>query len=352
MTITPPGYNFELQKDFLKKTNPKIIKVLYKYIDTIYYEQDDKYYIREHVNISTQNVYCIDDFNSGEKYILLLELLNIDKIDLFILFLDRYKDIDISDHNNLLLNTACRIGSYEIISKLIDMNIDITFNNNIAIKIASYFLCFPYHNTGPEKIILTLKILLDNGADINTDNEYVLCCASDNIFVFKYLLDLGHRYDIFSRENYCLRNCIYKFSVNIIYQSCCSNESQNITKEKILTDTNGNNFVMSDIIKHLLDLGANIDCNNGYIINYIIEKANKNLLNFFINYDIDFNLLKISSLQKGIKLMDCDMIKLLVENGVDFSKLNNEPVEDLRKINTANLLLEIGLSHEKMLELI
>ncbi len=242
-----------------------------------------------------------------------------------------------------------------MISRLINAGVDVTCNNNIAIKLAS-LMCNNIYTYQANDIIMTLEILIDNGADIHVNNEYVLCNASNNIYVFKYLLQLDYKYDITVRDNYCLQKCVHNYFNNMInyFDKLEGEEFSSIVKsgENVLFDINKNEFVISDVIEILLDLGADVNCSNGSIINDIVKYRDKYLIELFIKHGANISLLNVDSLLNIIKMMDNDIIKLLMENGVDFSKLNNEPIKNSQKINTANLLLEIGLNLEKVFELI
>ncbi|BCS83700.1 putative ankyrin repeat protein [Cotonvirus japonicus] len=357
MNIMELKYEFEFSEDLFNGANPKIIEVLNTRIDSVYCEHG-KYYITEYtknnIDDDTHNIYCIDDFNSVEKYLLLVELMRNHKINLFCGILNTYKDINVYDKNNLLLNMACKRCQYHVISRLIDTGVDVTFNNNIAIKIVSFYLFKDYYGYKKEYMIMILELLLSNGADIHVDNEYVLCCASHDIVIFKYLLQLGYKYDISSRDDYCLQRCINHY-YNQITNSLDKNNGRGSvreTGERFLPDINGNLFIVSDIIKDLLNMGANVNCNNGYIINDIVIYGNKYIIELFIEYGADLNLLTNDSLCRTISQMNCDIIKLLVGNGVKFNKLNDEPITNIKKINTANLLLEIGLTLEKIFDII
>ncbi|AVG46805.1 ankyrin repeat protein [Acanthamoeba polyphaga mimivirus] len=347
-------YSFELPKKFFENTNPNIINILNSYIHTVYHDECGRYYVVQYID-DMKNIYYVDDFNSKEIYYLIYLSLTISNTEIVCDLLDIYQDVNVSDFNNVLLNLACYRGQYSVISKLINAGVDVTCNNNIAIKLAS-LMCNNTYTYRDDDIIMILKILLDNGADIHLDNEFVLCNASHNIYVFKYLLQLDYKYDITIRDNYCLQKCVHNYFNNIInyYDKFEGQEFSSIVKsgENVLFDINKNEFVVSDVIEILLDLGADINCNNGYIINDIVKYRDKYLIELFIKYGANMSLLNVDSLLNIIKMMDCDIIKILMENGVDFSQLNNEPVKNLQKINTANLLLEIGLNLEKVFELI
>nr|WBF70195.1 putative ankyrin repeat protein [Megavirus caiporensis] len=348
-------YNFELPKEFFKDVNPKIRSVLNTYIHNVVYEQTDKYYIVEHDSKNnTKNIYYIDDFNSKEIYYLLYESLRNCRYELVCELLNIYRDVNISDNNNLLLNMACHRAQHPIISKLISAGIDVTANNNTAIKLVS--LLFGDYYIDRSDVIMTLEILLNNGADLHVDNDFVLCYASHDILAFRYLLQLDHKYDITTRNNYCLLKCVHSYFNNIIcqYDKLEGEEFSKIVKrkEKILIDININEFVVSDIIKILLNMGTNVNCNNGYIINDVVMYGDKYLIKLFIEHGADLNLVTNNSLIHIIKSLNNNTIKLLIDNGVNISKINYEPIKNLQKIEMGNLLLEMGLSYQKVLDLI
>ncbi|AZL89684.1 ankyrin repeat protein [Megavirus baoshan] len=342
-------YNFKLPESFFKDINPKIRNVLSTCLHNLVYKKTNKYYITEDDDEDgAVNIYYIDDFNSKEMYYLLYESIIDHRTELVCELLNIYRNINIFDFNNLLLNMACERAQYPVISKLISAGVDVTFNNNIAIKLVS--LSFTNHYIEQMNVIMTLELLLNNGADLHVDNDFILCYASDNIFIFKYLLQLEHKYDITSRDNFCLQRCVHNYFNNINYKDALSSIME--SEEKVLVDINGNEFIVSDLIKILLDLGANVNCCDGYIFNEVVLYDYKYLIELFIEYRADLNLITSDSLSTIINEGDYNKIKLLRDNGLDFSKLNNEPVKNLKKINTANLLLETGLKLEKIFELI
>lgn len=355
MNISKPKYNPELPEDFFIDVNPKIIKLLSTCIHNVVYEQPDRYYIAEYDGeYNIKDRYYVNDFNSKETYYLIYESLRNAKTELVCELLNIYQDVNIYGYDNLLLNIACSKGQHNVISKLINIGVDITTNNNLAIRLVS-LLCNSYYYYYGD-IIAIFELLLNNGADIHADNDFVLCCTSNNIYIFKYLLQLDYKYNITSRDNYCLQRCVHNYFNNMVNQfdKLEGEDFSHIVgaKEKILIDINGNEFVVSDIIKILLNLGANVNCRDGYIIDDVVKYGDKYIIELFIEYGANMDLVKTDSLLSIIKLMNCDMVKLLMEYGVNFNKLNYEPVKNLQKVEMANLLSKIGLNHEKILELI
>ncbi|AVL94523.1 ankyrin repeat protein [Moumouvirus australiensis] len=370
-------YEFEFSYEFIKSMNSSIEIIKRNFIGICYRieEEDNKIYLMEnskfdHYNYSNEEIWTkhdLYDLNPKEKFYLLVILIRnggythlLDKI------LHEHTDININDENNLLLNVACRKNNINIVKNLIELGVDVTFNNNLAIKIASKYC--NYDN------IDIMKLLINNGANVHVDDDYVLCCASHNPLLFKYLIDLGCEYNFSARNDYCLRQCIKNFysnssklyyleSVNNfestliqpifgnVMESFAYHTHDNI-KENIFYDSNDKSFVMSDIIKYLLDLGINVNCCDGFIINYIIEKCDTYLAKLIIQYGANLNLLTNDTLSRIIHYRNYEMVSFLIDNDVDFSRLNVRPIENNQFNKMVNLLISQGVNLENIISLI
>uniref|UniRef100_A0A6G6AB93 Ankyrin repeat-containing protein n=1 Tax=Borely moumouvirus TaxID=2712067 RepID=A0A6G6AB93_9VIRU len=184
---------------------------------------------------------------------------------------------------------------------------------------------------------------------------------------------MGNEYNIFVRNNYCLKQCIENYFRNtskLHHHEPINNfnESPMIqpsyfmepvegyihdnVKEKFFYCVNDKRFVMSDIIKYLLDLGVNVNCCNGFIINYIVEKCDTYLAKLIIQYGADLNLLTSDTLSRIIQFRNYEMVSFLIDNDVDFCRLNNKPIENNQFNKMINLLMSQGVNLENIISLI
>nr|AEX63196.1 putative ankyrin repeat protein [Moumouvirus Monve] len=379
MDVMKIDYEFQISNNFFDDTNYVIMEMIKTNCHNIVFEDNriylieylDDTYNNDNLNKTEYKEYNVDDFSSKEKFYLIIMLIKnknsmmIDKI------LNRYTDINISYQNNLLLNMACRENLFHVVINLINLGVDVTLDNNLAIKTAVIF-CQNWN-------IGIIDLLINNGANIHVDDDYVLCCASHKPYLFKYLIDLGYEYNLSTRDDYCLRQCIENYFSNK-NQFYCSEPLNNLYHEsgmihpvynynsfmepmdgKILTnnmgeyiiyDTNNKQFVMSDIIKYLLDSGANVNCCNGYIINYVVERGEIYLAKLLIKYGADLNLLTNDTLSIIIRCRNYEMVSFLKDNDINFSKLNSRPIKNIGFNKMINLLIDQGMNLENIIDLI
>ncbi|AZL89166.1 ankyrin repeat protein [Megavirus baoshan] len=143
-----------------------------------------------------------------------------DKINRFKLLMEYGANLFM--RNNIIFFDAVSFGYIEIVKFCIDHGIDVTIQNNRAIKLASesssYCCC------SNEASLDVVKLLVENGADIHIEQEYVLKKAIkvNNIELVKYLLEQGANYTYcrkyvgqFEKEN--------KYHKMIEFLSCQNN---------------------------------------------------------------------------------------------------------------------------------
>ncbi|AVG46418.1 ankyrin repeat protein [Acanthamoeba polyphaga mimivirus] len=115
-----------------------------------------------------------------------------DKINRFQLLMDH--GANLFAHNNIIFFDAVSFGYIEIVKLCISHGIDVTIQNNQAIKLASesngYCCC------SSETSLNVVKLLVENGADIHIEEGCVLKRAIkfNNVELVKYLLEQGVNY--------------------------------------------------------------------------------------------------------------------------------------------------------------
>ncbi|AGF85648.1 repeat protein [Moumouvirus goulette] len=245
-----------------------------------------------------------NDLNYDEKFYLLLECIKNKSFDHFIKFATIFNEINFSDEENLLLDTACKYEMFDIVKFLIGNGVSAYNNNNKAIKIATYY------NKGTNII----QYLIDSGANPHTDEEYPLCISAqtNKISMFKFLLKFNC--DINARNNYCLLASV-------------------------------NPYNSREFIDVLIEYGVNIHYDDEIVLKYAACNCDIYLVNKLLQHGADINFLTNECLLHVIKYGNYELIKLLVDNGVNFSQVNNEITKNNIEMRKNNLLIDQGVNH-------
>nr|AEX63191.1 putative ankyrin repeat protein [Moumouvirus Monve] len=252
-----------------------------------------------------------NDLNYDEKFYLLLKCIRNKSLNYFMQFAIIFNEIDLSDEENLLLNTACGHEMYDVVKYLIENGASVTYNNNKAIKIAA---CYN-NNTN------IIRYLIDSGADPHIDEEYPLCIATQTGNVEIFTLLLKYNCNINARNNYCLKTSVF-------------------------------NYFSRGLIDLLLEHGANVHCNNEYVLRYAVYMCDIYLVNKFLQYGANINSITNDCLLQVIKNGDIRLIKLLINHNVDFSRVNNEKIKANKTTEKINLLINQGVDHSVLLNLL
>ncbi|AKI80335.1 putative ankyrin repeat protein [Acanthamoeba polyphaga mimivirus] len=167
---------------------------------------------------------------------------------------------------------------YEMIKYLIDYGLDITFNNNFAIKLAS--LCH-------ENI---LKLVIDNGGDVHVDNEFPICLAANHgrLSCVKLLVDYGV-------DPFCHDNIVMKLASLEYY---------------------------NDIIKYMISIGADINSGNNFVLCNAIKNIDDKMIKTAINAGANINDINPNDIICLIKYQCPTTIDILVKYGLDISTVN------------------------------
>jgi len=171
-----------------------------------------------------------------------------------------------------------------------------------------------------------MKLLLDNGVDVNLKNKLNMTALTMAVIAnkedaVKLLIDYGADVDIPSTLNN---------KTPLMY--AMENKNENISKilqkktKSKMKDAHGNTMLLYAISSYQIDIEK---------VKSIISKTNQ------INV---FNDLGISALFKAIKFDNLELVKLLVENGADINLKNKNGVSALitaRKTNNNPQMIEL-----------
>ncbi len=115
-----------------------------------------------------------------------------DKINRFQLLMEH--GANLFAHNNIIFFDAVSFGYIEIVKLCISHGIDVTIQNNRAIKLASESSGYCCCNN--ETSLSVVKLLVENGADMHIEEACVLKKAIkfNNIELVKYFLEQGVNY--------------------------------------------------------------------------------------------------------------------------------------------------------------
>lgn len=220
---------------------------------------------------------------------------------------------DITRDNNILIRIAAKHGSYLCAKYLVEHGADVTTCDNYAIRIIS----FSNNNRYMSDFI---KLLVDNGADINSDNGYPIKYAA-------------------YKKNVCCLNLFIEMGANI-------HVDDDLPLRIAIHDT-----VIFDI---LLERSANINSDNGYILNYCLSKhLPVEHIKYLVDNGADLKLLNSTTISNIITYGNLDVIKYLINNGVNFCSINNSGYENLNNyIETINCLEYQGVNLKMLIALL
>lgn len=232
------------------------------------------------------------------------------------------------------LISECKINHFEyIFNFLIEYNLDIHHNDDILLRHSVFMI-----NTD------CVKILLDNNANIHTDNDTILSYVGHN----SYEHDSIHNYD---DRNY--KNAFEMVKILIDYGAIVSDPNMifySLLDKKVI----GKNFTNKDfkmqILKDILDYGIdfknkfNIYCEKKYILESCIILDNVEIFKLCIDYCADPFIENNIFLKLAIKYQSMKIIKLLLNIGAEF----NYEWEMKTTQSVIDLLLEYEITGHKL----
>ncbi|AYV85108.1 MAG: putative ankyrin repeat protein [Satyrvirus sp.] len=232
-------------------------------------------------------------------------------LDEFNNLVDKYRINPFENGNNFLYSAICS-ENFEIANYLLKNGIDVTFDNNLAIRLCAGFRD-PYN-------LLIIQLLIKYGADVNTNNDFpIRYAASRSNFTAVNIL-FNHGADIHANDDYCLK---------ILFELDMSDYNYDLYNERYI------------ILKSLIKNGANVNAGNDYALKKCIKYRYYQCLDLLLEAGANASSLECDDLINAINSED--VVNKLIKYGADFTKINNfhTPNEENKKIVTK--LLDIGV---------
>ncbi|AKI80334.1 ankyrin repeat-containing protein [Acanthamoeba polyphaga mimivirus] len=191
--------------------------------------------------------------------------------------------VDLSYNNNMFLKLAVNFSNEEVLNYLIDNGIDVTVENNFAIKLQSGVF-------GKSSVI---HLLINNGADVTVDNYFLYRCAA-------------------WQNN--------KEALEILFSY-----NPNVDATMLLASINPSE-IYEPILDFLISLNADVNINNGVILRKNIQYYP--VVKTLLKAGADISYFSTKDLIKIIRSCDKKLIDIYIKFGVDFSKINDIAIEE------------------------
>ncbi|BCS83411.1 putative ankyrin repeat protein [Cotonvirus japonicus] len=255
-----------------------------------------------------------------------------------------YYNVNLLDNENLLdseyisqiLKCSIWNSDYEIFIKFVSFCKDITFENNILLKIS---LEGRGNNDSKLKII---DYLISNGIDVQCcDNYAIKIAAGLDLSILNLIVEKGG--NIHANDNFPLLNSIFSFNHNclryLVEQGVDPYYRDNLPFVLSCEDYN------CECIKYLIELGIDVNIYNGYAIQKAIKIKDFELLTLLINNGGNMDYISDIDIIVIIRKAELETIKFLIKNGLDLSRVNSISANHFSKyiIERANIILESGV---------
>ncbi|AYV85201.1 MAG: hypothetical protein Satyrvirus6_33 [Satyrvirus sp.] len=322
------------------------------------------------INLSNINLFCdfFVNLDFRDKIEIIKFIVSKNKLNFFINATSMC-EINLDYGDNIFFCVAVANNSIDIVRYLVQNNIDVTSNNNIAIKIVpNSFLMDEQMADINEKI---LQILIGNGADVHIDNDFPIRAAATNFRyrTMKVLIDNGA--NIHANEEYILRTVCKITNTQLSMNSFFSTKDLTY-KDKIIVEFKKNLELLiehgADIRKHgsdalhisirnqcnecvrmLIECGVDIHAHNDYALYLSLITLNYDCIKMLFDAGMDTKSLNIMSLLCASA--DPKIFTLLVNNGANFGVPDNfyEAVTSKTSINIIEILCANGVDCKKLL---
>lgn len=234
----------------------------------------------------------------------------------------------------IALISECKTNHFEyIFNFLIEYNLDIHHDDDILLRHGAFMI-----NTD------CVKILLNNNANIRTDNDTILSYVGHNSYEhdsIRNYSDRNHK-NAFEMVKMLMDYGAIVSDPNMIFYSL-------LNKKVIGKDFENKDFKMQ-ILKDILDYGIdfknkfNIYCEKKYILESCIILDNVGIFKLCIDYGADTFVANNIFLKLSIKYVSTKIIKLLLDVGAEF----NYEWEIKTTQSVIDLLLEYEIINHKL----
>ena len=197
------------------------------------------------------------ELDTKAKTQILLDFLAIGRIDYFKIFFEEFDFNDLQMENNLftkfaLQNCYSDEECYEITKYFIEQGVDVS--DDAYIKL-THCRCFRGRDPQTKLIIL----LMEHGANIHCDNEYIFRVACYQILSDKSMLEF---IKFLAEQNIDIHVCNdYAICLSLYYEKY-------------------------ELCQYLIELGANVNARDGYCLKYAIQyidNTKKNYIELLLN---------------------------------------------------------------------
>lgn len=193
---------------------------------------------------------------------------------------------DVHADNDLALQLAAQWGHSLTVTTLLNHNADIHADNDHALRLSA-----------KNGNIKTVTVLLERGANVHADNDYALRYSARNGYtktvnkLLSYGANAGANDDeallvSVTKANFIIFTKLFECDSNISRSmESFSKDILNIVVDNYLNNISSNNNHL-EIIAKLLERGANMYFNDGYILKQIYNGSDENCSHKFSNENI------------------------------------------------------------------
>ncbi|BCS83414.1 ankyrin repeat-containing protein [Cotonvirus japonicus] len=204
--------------------------------------------------------------------------------------------------------------------------------------------------------------LINKGIDLSQKNNIVMCnsVASGNIETVKLFLENNNDYTI---NNIALKNAVRSEKCGIDIIKYLVNKGADINVDDNFCIKCAAYLARSDLIEFFIENGCDYKQHTEYIIKTIImgdyyggpnhDKASVKCLSIFLNQGITFEFLSGKYIERCFDYQKTDVIILLINNGVNLSFINNYNLNENQNENQTNAkliqnIIELGVNPENL----
>jgi ankyrin repeat protein len=188
-----------------------------------------------------------------------------------------------------------------------------------------------------------VKLLLENGADVHADNDYALQWASRNgyVEVVKILLENGA--DIHADNDLALRWASSRGYVEVVKLLLENGADPHAEDDEALRRASSYGHV--EVVKILLENGADVHADNDYALREASSRGYVEVVKILLENGANIHADDDYALRRASSYGHVEVVKLLLENGADVHADNDLALQwasENGHVEVINLLLESG----------